>query len=78
MSRVNDTNGTVDFWAEFKKQKEEEVRQREQETRELEMQSAMQQDEIDDLPEPEPDDDFMVPEVVQEPTEDDEKNDLGW
>lgn len=29
-------------------------------------------------PEPEPDDDFMVPEVVQEPTEDDEKNDLGW
>lgn len=42
------------------------------------MQSAMQQDEIDDLPEPEPDDDFMVPEVVQGPTEDDEKNDLGW
>lgn len=73
MSSVNDTNGPVDFWANLKKQKEEEARQREQEARELEMQSAMQQDEIDNLPEPEPDDDFMESEVVQEPTGDDEK-----
>lgn len=68
MSSVNNTNGPVDFWANLKKQKEEEARQKEQEARELEMQSAMQQDEIDNLPEPEPDDDFMESEVVQEPT----------
>ena len=73
MSSVNNTNGPVDFWAELKKKKEEEARQKEQEARELEMQSAMQQDEIDDLPEPEPDDDFMESEMVQEPTGDDEK-----
>ena len=73
MSSVNNTNGPVDFWANLKKQKEEEARQREQEARELEMQYAMQQDEIDNLPEPEPDDDFMESEVVQEPTGDDEK-----
>ena len=73
MSSVNNTNGPVDFWAELKKQKEEEARQKEQEARELEMQSAMQQDEIDNLPEPEPDDDFTESEVVQEPTGDDEK-----
>ena len=73
MSSVNNTNGPVDFWANLKKQKEEEARQREQAARELEMQSAMQQDEIDNLPEPEPDDDFMESEVVQEPTGDDEK-----
>lgn len=47
MSSVNNTNGPVDFWANLKKQKEEEARQREQEARELEMQYAMQQDEID-------------------------------
>lgn len=73
MSSVNDTNGPVDFWANLKKKKEEEARQKEQEARELEMQSAMQQDEIDNLPEPEPDDDFTASEVVQEPTGDDEK-----
>lgn len=73
MSSVNNTNGPVDFWAELKKKKEEEARQKEQEARELEMQSAMQQDEIDNLPEPEPDDDFIASEVVQEPTGDDEK-----
>ena len=73
MSSVNNTNGPVDFWANLKKQKEEEARQKEQEARELAMQSAMQQDEIDNLPEPEPDDDFMDSEVVQEPTGDDEK-----
>lgn len=73
MSSVNNTNGSVDFWANLKKKKEEEARQREQEARELEMQSAMQQDEIDNLPEPEPDDDFIASEVVQEPTGDDEK-----
>ena len=73
MSSVNNTNGPVDFWANLKKQKEEEARQKEQEARELAMQSAMQQDEIDNLPEPEPDDDFMESEVVQEPTGDDEK-----
>ena len=66
-------NDAGDFWANLKKQKEEEARQREQEARELEMQSAMQQDEIDNLPEPEPDDDFIASEVVQEPTGDDEK-----
>ena len=73
MSSVNNTNGPVDFWANLKKQKEEEARQKEQAARELEMQSAMQQDEIDNLPEPEPDDDMMESEVVQEPTGDDEK-----
>lgn len=73
MSSVNNMNDAGDFWANLKKQKEEEARQREQEARELEMQSAMQQDEIDNLPEPEPDDDFMESEVVQEPTGDDEK-----
>ena len=73
MSSVNNMNDAGDFWANLKKQKEEEARQREQEARELEMQSAMQQDEIDDLPEPEPDDDFIASEVVQEPTGDDEK-----
>ena len=67
MSSVNNTNGPVDFWANLKKQKEEEARQKEQEARELAMQSAMQQDEIDNLPEPEPDDDMMESEVVQEP-----------
>lgn len=73
MSSVNNMNGTVDFWANLKKQKEEEARQKEQEARELEMQSVMQQDEMDDLPEPEPDDDFIASEVVQEPTGDNEK-----
>ena len=73
MSSVNNMNDAGDFWANLKKQKEEEARQKEQEARELEMQSAMQQDEIDDLPEPEPDDDFIASEVVQEPTGDDEK-----
>lgn len=73
MSSVNDMNGPVDFWANLKKQKEEEARQKEQEARELAMQSVMQQDEIDNLPEPEPDDDFIASEVVQEPTGDDEK-----
>lgn len=73
MSSVNNTNGPVDFWANLKKKKEEEARQKEQEARELEMQSAMQQDEMDDLPEPEPDDDMMEYEVVQEPTGDDDK-----
>lgn len=73
MSSVNNTNGPVDFWAELKKKKEEEARQKEQEARESEMQSVMQQDEIDNLPEPEPDDDFIASEVVQEPTGDDEK-----
>lgn len=73
MSSVNNTNGPVDFWANLKKQKEEEARQREQEARELAMPFDVQQDEIDDLPEPEPDDDFMESEVVQEPTGDDEK-----
>lgn len=73
MSSVNDMNGAVDFWANFKKQKEEEARQKEQEARELAMPFDVQQDEIDNLPEPEPDDDFMESEVVQEPTGDDEK-----
>ena len=73
MSSVNNTNGPVDFWANLKKQKEEEARQKEQEARELAIQSVMQQDEIDNLPEPEPDDDFMESEMVQEPTGDDEK-----
>lgn len=73
MSSVNDMNGAVDFWANFKKQKEEEARQREQAARELEMPFDVQQDEIDNLPEPEPDDDMMESEVVQEPTGDDEK-----
>lgn len=73
MSSVNNTNGVEDFWANLKKQKEEEARQREQEARELEMPFDVQQDEIDNLPEPEPDDDFMESEMVQEPTGDDEK-----
>lgn len=73
MSSVNSTNGTVDFWANLKKQKEEEARQKEQAARELAMPFDVQQDEIDNLPEPEPDDDFMESEVVQEPTGDDEK-----
>ena len=73
MSSVNNTNGPVDFWANLKKQKEEEARQKEQEARELAMPFDVQQDEIDNLPEPEPDDDFMESEVVQEPTGDDEK-----
>lgn len=68
MSSVNNTNYNADFWANFKKQKEEEARQREQAARESEMQFAVQQDEMDDLPEPEPDDDFMESEMVQEPT----------
>ena len=71
MSSVNDMNGAVDFWANFKKQKEEEARQREQAARELEMPFDVQQDEIDNLPEPEPDDDFMESEVVQEPKQTD-------
>lgn len=73
MSSVNNTNGPVDFWANLKKQKEEEARQKEQEARELAMPFDVQQDEIDNLPKPEPDDDFMESEVVQEPTGDDEK-----
>ena len=73
MSSVNNTNGPVDFWANLKKQKEEEARQKEQEARELAMPFDVQQDEIDNLPEPEPDDDFMESEVVQELTGDDEK-----
>lgn len=73
MAGVNNMNDAGDFWANLKKQKEEEARQKEQAARELAMQSAMQQDEIDNLPEPEPDDDFMESEVVQEPTGDDEK-----
>ena len=73
MSSVNNTNGPVDFWANLKKQKEEEARQKEQEARELAMPFDVQQDEIDNLPEPEPDDDFTESEMVQEPTGDDEK-----
>ena len=73
MSSVNNTNGPVDFWANLKKQKEEEARQKEQAARELTIPFDVQQDEIDNLPEPEPDDDFMESEVVQEPTGDDEK-----
>lgn len=73
MSSVNNMNGPVDFWANLKKQKEEEARQREQAARELEMPFDVQQDEIDNLPEPEPDDDFTESEMVQEPTGDDEK-----
>lgn len=70
---MNNVNGAADFWANFKKQKEEEARQREQEARESAMSFDAYQDEMDDLPEPEPDDDFMESEVVQEPTGDDEK-----
>lgn len=73
MAGVNDTNSPVDFWANFKKQKEEEARQREQEARESAMSFDAYQDEIDNLPEPEPDDDMMESEVVQEPTGDNEK-----
>lgn len=68
MAGVNNMNDAGDFWANLKKQKEEEARQKEQAARESEMQSVMQQDEMDDLPEPEPDDDMMESEVVQEPT----------
>ena len=68
MSSVNNTNSPVDFWANFKKQKEEEARQREQAARESDMSFAAYQDEMDDLPEPEPDDDMMEYEMVQEPT----------
>ena len=73
MSSVNNTNGPVDFWANLKKQKEEEARQREQAARESAMSFDAYQDEIDNLPEPEPDDDFIASEAVQEPTGDDEK-----
>lgn len=73
MAGVNNMNDAGDFWANLKKQKEEEARQREQAARELAMPFDVQQDEIDNLPEPEPDDDFMESEVVQEPTGDDEK-----
>lgn len=73
MAGVNNMNDAGDFWANLKKQKEEEARQREQEARELAMPFDVQQDEIDNLPEPEPDDDFTASEVVQEPTGDDEK-----
>lgn len=73
MSSVNNVNGAADFWANFKKQKEEEARQREQEARESAMSFDAYQDEIDNLPEPEPDDDMMESEVVQEQTGDDEK-----
>ena len=73
MSSVNNMDGAADFWANFKKQKEEEARQREQAARELQLPFDAYQDEIDNLPEPEPDDDFMESEVVQEPTGDDEK-----
>lgn len=68
MSSVNNMNGAADFWANFKKQKEEEARQREQAARESAMSFDAYQDEIDNLPEPEPDDDMMEYEVVQEPT----------
>lgn len=68
MAGRSDMNDAIDFWANFKKQKEEEARQREQAARESEMQFAVQQDEMDDLPEPEPDDDMMESEMVQEPT----------
>ena len=68
MAGLNNTNGAVDFWANFKKQKEEEARQKEQAARELDMSFATYQDEMDNLPEPEPDDDMMESEVVQEPT----------
>ena len=73
MAGVNNMNDAGDFWANLKKQKEEEARQREQVARESDMSFAMYQDEMDDLPEPEPDDDFIASEVVQEPTGDDEK-----
>lgn len=73
MAGVNNMNDAGDFWANLKKQKEEEARQREQAARESDMSFAMYQDEMDDLPEPEPDDDFTESEVVQEPTGDDEK-----
>ena len=43
MSSVNNTNGPVDFWANLKKQKEEEARQKEQEARELAMPFDVQQ-----------------------------------
>ena len=73
MAGMNSVKDVEDFWANFKKQKEEEARQREQAARESAMPFAAYQDEIDNLPEPEPDDDFMESEVVQEPTGDDEK-----
>lgn len=73
MAGVNNMNDAGDFWANLKKQKEEEARQKEQAARELAMPFDVQQDEIDNLPEPEPDDDFMESEMVQEPTGDDEK-----
>lgn len=73
MAGVNNMNDAGDFWANLKKQKEEEARQREQAARESDMSFAMYQDEMDDLPEPEPDDDFIASEVVQEPTGDNEK-----
>lgn len=73
MAGVNNMNDAGDFWANLKKQKEEEARQKEQAARELAMPFDAQQDEIDNLPEPEPDDDFMESEMVQEPTGDDEK-----
>ena len=73
MAGVNNMNDAGDFWANLKKQKEEEARQREQAARESDMSFAMYQDEMDDLPEPEPDDDFIASEVVQEPTGDYEK-----
>lgn len=73
MAGVNNMNDAGDFWANLKKQKEEEARQKEQAARELEMPFDVQQDEIDNLPEPEPDDDFTESEMVQEPTGDDEK-----
>lgn len=73
MTGVNNMNDAGDFWANLKKQKEEEARQKEQAARELAMPFDVQQDEIDNLPEPEPDDDFIASEVVQEPTGDDEK-----
>ena len=73
MAGVNNMNDAGDFWANLKKQKEEEARQREQAARESDMSFAMYQDEMDDLPEPEPDDGFIASEVVQEPTGDNEK-----
>lgn len=73
MAGVNNMNDAGDFWANLKKQKEEEARQKEQAVRELAMPFDVQQDEIDNLPEPEPDEDFIASEVVQEPTGDDEK-----
>ena len=75
MAGPSNMNDAAEFWTNFKKMKEEEARQREQEARELEMQSVMQQDEIDNLPEPEPEDDMMESEMVREPIPEPEQTD---